>query len=46
MYQGKVVEHGRVEDVLGSPQHDYTRQLLEAAQFGDVAAGADLAAGA
>lgn len=28
MYQGKVVERGSVEEVLSSPQHDYTQRLL------------------
>ena len=30
MYQGDLVEHGPVADVLGAPQHRYTRGLLEA----------------
>ncbi|WP_148862667.1 ABC transporter ATP-binding protein [Marinobacter fonticola] len=30
---GKVVEYGDAEQVLGSPQADYTRQLLDAAFF-------------
>ena len=28
MYQGKMVEQGPVQDVLDSPQHDYTKRLL------------------
>lgn len=28
MYQGKMVEQGSVEDVLDTPQHDYTKRLL------------------
>ncbi len=28
MHRGKIVEDGRVEDVLLDPQHDYTRTLL------------------
>ena len=28
MYQGKIVEHGPVDRVLHSPEHDYTRSLL------------------
>ncbi|MHA7263455.1 dipeptide ABC transporter ATP-binding protein [Arthrobacter sp. TMN-37] len=28
MYEGRIVEEGRVEDVLLNPQHDYTRKLL------------------
>lgn len=31
MYQGKVVETGAAQTVLQTPQHDYTRSLLEAA---------------
>jgi peptide/nickel transport system ATP-binding protein len=30
MYQGKIVERGRAEEVLGSPQHPYTKTLLAA----------------
>jgi len=30
MYQGRVVERGTAEQVLGAPQHDYTRTLLAA----------------
>ena len=30
MYQGRIVEHGPAEAVLGSPAHDYTRRLLAA----------------
>jgi peptide/nickel transport system ATP-binding protein len=30
MYQGKIVERGGVEQVLMSPQHDYTKTLLQA----------------
>ena len=29
MYQGKIVEQGRVEQVLRQPQHSYTKTLLE-----------------
>jgi len=31
MYQGKIVEHGEVKQVLIEPRHDYTRKLLAAA---------------
>ncbi|PHS42165.1 MAG: ABC transporter ATP-binding protein [Sulfurovum sp.] len=31
MKEGKIVEQGLVEDVMGNPQHSYTQQLLEAA---------------
>jgi len=30
MYQGRIVEEGPTAEVLGAPQHDYTRQLLAA----------------
>lgn len=30
MYRGSVVEHGRTEDVLGAPSHDYTKALIGA----------------
>jgi peptide/nickel transport system ATP-binding protein len=30
MYQGKIVERGSVDQVLRSPQHAYTRELLAA----------------
>jgi len=30
MYQGKIVEHGSVEQVLNHPQHAYTKTLLNA----------------
>ena len=29
LYLGRVVEHGAADDVLGMPQHPYTRALLE-----------------
>jgi len=35
MYQGKIVEEGKVEAVLESPAHPYTRQLLQAAFYKD-----------
>ena len=31
MYQGKIVEHGSVEQVLSRPEHTYTKKLLSAA---------------
>ena len=31
MYQGRLVEEGTSQDVLGNPQHDYTQSLVEAA---------------
>jgi peptide/nickel transport system ATP-binding protein len=30
MYQGRIVEHGEVEQVLRAPAHPYTRELLSA----------------
>ncbi len=30
MYQGRIVERGTAEQVLGNPQHDYTKTLLAA----------------
>jgi peptide/nickel transport system ATP-binding protein len=30
MYQGRIVEHGDVDRVLGAPAHPYTRELLTA----------------
>jgi peptide/nickel transport system ATP-binding protein len=33
MYQGRVVEEGRVQSVLQSPSHPYTQQLLQAAFY-------------
>ena len=30
MYQGKIIEHGRAEQILQHPQHAYTQQLLAA----------------
>jgi peptide/nickel transport system ATP-binding protein len=40
MYLGRIVECGRLEDVLSDPQHPYTRELLAAAPGPD--AGPDL----
>ena len=30
MNAGRVVEHGRTDDIFAAPQHDYTRMLLDA----------------
>lgn len=35
MYRGEIVEYGRVEDVLVHPQHEYTKQLLQAVPSGE-----------
>ena len=29
MYQGKIVEQGKTEEVLHFPKHEYTRMLLD-----------------
>jgi peptide/nickel transport system ATP-binding protein len=31
MYRGEIIEIGDTADVLGKPQHDYTRELIAAA---------------
>jgi len=28
MFQGRIVEHGPIDDVYGNPQHEYTQKLL------------------
>lgn len=30
MYQGKLVETGKTEEIFGNPQHSYTKRLLSA----------------
>jgi peptide/nickel transport system ATP-binding protein len=30
MYHGKIVEHGKTQDILQHPQEDYTKALLAA----------------
>jgi peptide/nickel transport system ATP-binding protein len=30
MYNGKIVEHGTVDDIIINPQHDYTKKLMAA----------------
>jgi peptide/nickel transport system ATP-binding protein len=35
MYLGRVVEHGRVEEVFGAPKHPYTQALLDAVPVAD-----------
>lgn len=34
LYNGQVVERGSIEEVLQDPQHDYTKQLIDATTFG------------
>ena len=29
LYLGEIVEHGPAEDVIGRPQHPYTKRLIE-----------------
>lgn len=29
MYKGEIVEQGKISDILHTPQHDYTKQLLD-----------------
>lgn len=29
MYKGEIVEIGKKEDIINSPEHDYTKQLIE-----------------
>ena len=36
---GKIVEHGPIEEVIGSPQHPYTHGLVASARLSDVAPG-------
>lgn len=43
MLEGKVVESGRIKDIIGAPQHPYTRSLAAAARIGDYSPGSSLA---
>ena len=36
---GRIVERGPIDDVIGSPQHPYTRGLVASARLSDVAPG-------
>lgn len=36
-HQGQIVEHGTTHEIVETPQHEVTRQLLEAARSGDTA---------
>ncbi len=42
MLEGKVVESGRIRDIIDAPQHPYTRGLVAAARIGDYAPGTRL----
>jgi len=44
MYLGRIVERGRVEEVLRDPRHPYTKMLLEAVPRIETAGAATLAA--
>ena len=39
---GRIVEHGPIEEVIGSPQHPYTHGLVASARLSDVAPGGRL----
>lgn len=42
MYLGRIVEQGRVDDIMDNPQHPYTRALLSAIPKLDQCVGEDL----
>jgi peptide/nickel transport system ATP-binding protein len=42
MYLGRIVEQGRVEEVLADPRHPYTRALLSAVPVVDLATKRDV----
>ncbi len=33
MYQGRIVEHARTEEIFTNPQNDYTKKLIQAAEL-------------
>lgn len=45
MLEGRVVEAGRITDIIESPQHPYTRGLVAAARIGDHPRGTRLPTG-
>ena len=42
MYQGRIVEHGSADEVLGNPKHAYTQALLSAVPVLDAASGREV----
>ena len=42
MYLGRIVEHGRVDEVLRAPRHPYTKALLSAVPVADPAGRRDI----
>ncbi len=42
MYQGRIVEHGSADEVLGNPRHSYTQALLSAVPVLDAATGREV----
>jgi peptide/nickel transport system ATP-binding protein len=42
MYLGRIVEQGRVDEVLGTPRHPYTRALLSAVPVADPERGREV----
>ncbi len=42
MYQGRIVEHGSADEVLGNPKHSYTQALLSAVPVLDAASGREV----
>lgn len=42
MLEGRVIESGRIQDIIEAPQHPYTRGLVAAARIGDYEPGSRL----